>query len=277
MYDPQTQAFEIKSPFISGRSKQWPTGYRKSLVTIWHVDPEKDGTDDSCGWFMRSRHGNKAVLERIIKRFEEDWDRVWKDDDKNDDDASGNVYFRGLFCPNGDPHMSTQGIVLNLFFMAACEHFNQDGRHNWVKPRKWMQKNLFDILMFGENPTDSLFDSITRTFRDNTAQTKHQRDERIRNLAEIVYGWILRRERPWYRHPRWHIHHWEFQIHFTQTLKRWLFSRCCKCGKGFSWGYITTTDSWHGKGPRWFKGEPNVYHSDCNRPASPCVEETKSA
>ena len=20
------------------------------LVTIWHVDPETDGTDDSCGW-----------------------------------------------------------------------------------------------------------------------------------------------------------------------------------------------------------------------------------
>lgn len=37
MHDPMTVAFEIPRP--------WP------LVTVWHVDPERDGTDDSCDWF----------------------------------------------------------------------------------------------------------------------------------------------------------------------------------------------------------------------------------
>lgn len=36
MHDPKTVAHEI-------RIKNW------HLVTIWHVDPETDGTDDSCG------------------------------------------------------------------------------------------------------------------------------------------------------------------------------------------------------------------------------------
>ena len=37
MYDPKTVAHEIK---VLG----------KHIVTIWHVDPATDGTDDSCGW-----------------------------------------------------------------------------------------------------------------------------------------------------------------------------------------------------------------------------------
>lgn len=47
MHDPMTVAFEIKLPFRSEKNKY------KSLITIWHVDPEKDGSDDSCGWFIR--------------------------------------------------------------------------------------------------------------------------------------------------------------------------------------------------------------------------------
>ena len=37
MYDPKTIAHEIK---LFGRY----------FITIWHVDPERNGTDDSCGW-----------------------------------------------------------------------------------------------------------------------------------------------------------------------------------------------------------------------------------
>src|SRR5438270_11469354 len=54
MHDPMTVAFEIRSP-IKRKSNLWPKGYRKSLITIWHVDPETDGTDDSCDWFNRKR------------------------------------------------------------------------------------------------------------------------------------------------------------------------------------------------------------------------------
>lgn len=51
MHDPMTVAFDIKSPF-RGKPSQWsPKGYRETWITIWHVDPEADGTEDSCDWF----------------------------------------------------------------------------------------------------------------------------------------------------------------------------------------------------------------------------------
>lgn len=70
MHDPMTVALEIKSPFRGKPSQWWPKGYRSTLVTIWHKDPEKDGSDDSCDWF-----GWKRPLypeEEAI--FEAKWD-----------------------------------------------------------------------------------------------------------------------------------------------------------------------------------------------------------
>lgn len=50
MYDPMTVAFEIENPFLP--KYQVIPGYwkRPVLITVWHVDPETDGTDDSCGY-----------------------------------------------------------------------------------------------------------------------------------------------------------------------------------------------------------------------------------
>jgi hypothetical protein len=253
MHDPLTVAFNVKIPlpwktttFWKDKRKEWAS---YQIATIWHKDPEKDHTDDSCGWFKRARHGDKAVLEKIVKRFEEDWDRVfeYREEDSMAEPKGPikSTYFRGYFCPNGEPHLSTQGIVLNLFFTAIGEHFQSTGRTNWKKARRWMQRNLFDILIFGENCTDSLFDQIVRTFGDDT-----KREDRIRNMAAVIYGWILRREQRWWQHPRWHIHHWRIQVPFLQLLNRWLFVRCAKCKGRFKWkesvyGSWSGRDIWH--------------------------------
>ena len=71
MHDPLTVAFEIYYPWHwkifrpSRRELNITKSYKyfEPFITIWHKDPEKDGTDDSCGWFMRSRHGDKKILE----------------------------------------------------------------------------------------------------------------------------------------------------------------------------------------------------------------------
>lgn len=232
MHDPMTVAHEI----YLGAKKKRNCKYRSPLITIWHVDPEQDGSDDSCGWFMRSRHGDKEVQKKIRNAIDFDFDRVYTSD-------SGVVYYLGMFYPEtGRPAMSVQGIVLNMFTVAAWNYFNYDrSTHD-----RFMRKHLYEILQFAENSTDSLRDSIKGTFRGSE---KWNREDALDHYVSIIYGWILRKSRPWYKHPRWHIHHWKIQFHPLQKLKRRYWDKCCICGKrGFKTSPIGNWDGdkiWH--------------------------------
>lgn len=215
--------------------------YSVGPFQLWHNDPcNKPGCrDDSCGWFLRASHGKPEVLAAIKSRLDFDFDRVYK---SYDDDDVGNkhkdpnavprrVYHTGLFCPNGDPNLSVYGIVLNLFQAGAWCYFHdkhrKDTRKAWKESRRFMQSNLFDILFFAENPTDSLFGGITGMFRIACGE-KWNRDEALDRYAACIYGWILRAERPWYRHPRWHVHHWSLNILPFWKYWWWDFRRSVK-------------------------------------------------
>lgn len=252
MHDPSTLAFDIRYPW---KDKD---NFRNSFIRIWHVDPEKDGTDDSCGWFISSRHLDQAVLDKIIKEFELDWDDVFE-----------GKYNCGLFLENGQPHFSVSGITLNLFYKAALQIFiaRQKGEgYKWQKKaRNYIQKHLADILLFAENPTDSLFDSITRKFEEGCKEeyTKEKRDERIKRMASIIYSYIERDLRPWYKHPKWHVHHWKIDVIPFCKLKRFIFARCCYCNKRFAWNE-SVIGNWNGD---------KVWHSRCDqkrRPSPKC-------
>lgn len=240
MYSPETVAFQI----YLGRQKKRNGNYRSPLITIWHNDPEKDGTDDSCGWFMRSRHGDKDMLERIKKSIDFEFDRVYKSD------SSGTTYYTGYFSPNsGMPNFSTQGIVLDMFSKAAWEFFNYDRK----KHKKYMKDNLFDILHFAENTVDSLKDEVLGTFRIGTGE-KWKREDQLNHYAHVIYGWLLRTNRKWYQHPRWHMHHWSVQFHPLQQLKRRYWDKCCICGKrGFK---SSAMGDWYGT---------RLWHQECDK------------
>lgn len=244
MHDPMTVAFDIKYPWKK-KCSLFPDGdYRETFLTVWHVDPEKDGSDDSCGWFMRPRHGNEAMLKQIEKDFDYEWNHATKE------------YDFGLFDSSGNPKYSNIYITTYLFRLGASIFFARTlKQRNWKKAEKWMNKEFMRLVMFSEGEVDSMDTLIKNKYG-------YQREQRVRDAARIIYGWLLRDTRPWYKHPRWHIHHWKLQCHPLQSLKRTLFSKCCKCGKGFKYGESVTTDQWNSDGPRWFKSEKDVYHSD---------------
>src|SRR6266446_7188099 len=69
MHDPMSVAFEIRFPLkrkpknefeLRAYGKGWQKDRRvvprSAIVTIWHVDPECDGSDDSCDWFHRKKY-----------------------------------------------------------------------------------------------------------------------------------------------------------------------------------------------------------------------------
>lgn len=179
--------------------------------SLWHHDPCCDGSDDSCGWFMRARHGDPEVLRKIEKAFEFDWDRVYKpsreDHDEEDGEFQPTTYLRGYFKFDGSPNFSLPSITLNLFFVAACEIL---GRR---KALRFLSQHLVEIMIFGENPVDSLRDNFVQTFGKD-----EKREERIHHVAACIYAWIIRESRPWWKHPRWHVWHWRVSFARPQWM-----------------------------------------------------------
>lgn len=70
MHDPHVRIFLIPNIFVLKKSLP-PTNYfyRPALITVWHQDPETDGSDDSCGWsFPRvSKELKQQVKELAIE------------------------------------------------------------------------------------------------------------------------------------------------------------------------------------------------------------------
>lgn len=251
MHDPQSVAFEIKSPFIANKRRKDGTlvpktnQYQNPIITIWHVDPETDGTDDSCGWFIRLRHANKDVYENIAREFESEWDTTFTSESEK-----GHTYNCGWFTPEGDALLSVQGIVFNMYLYAAkialAKETTSPGKA-WDIAWRFMNKHHCRIMYMAENNRDSLRDAIVRKFErgTNTPYTKQARQEMIRSIAGIVYTDILRMNRKWYQHPRWHVNHWRIQFHPWQKFKRRYIDKCGICGKrGFDGPAFST---WTGK------------------------------
>lgn len=141
--------------------------------------------------------------------FSFEWDRVYEPSKEDHDDDEGEfvkkTYYRGLFKPNGDPLFSLHGIATNLFFSAAIRVFKSRRR-----ALRYLNSHLFEILFFAENTVDSMRDSILRTFEKGCGEeyTERERRERIESMSSMIYAYILRDSRPWWKHPRWHLHHW---------------------------------------------------------------------
>lgn len=192
MHDPKTVAFEIRYPWkayskeerAARPGSEFTQNYRAPFITIWHVDPEKDGTDDSCDWFNRKR--KPAPLEAAV----------------------------------GEAMWDLETILDNK------PHYPDSREHKAFQPLSAAVRNLL-----------------------------HQ--------PSRTHWWQL--------HPRWHFWHWEIQVRPYQNARRWLLTRCCKCGGRFKYGESPVSGSWDHKPPRWFRGEEGMYHMDCNRPGKDCA------
>jgi len=241
MHDPHILTFQIKSPFF--RRRVLPNGrkYREhnTLVSVWHVDPETDGSDDSCGWSApKLSDRDKKIINEIV-----DWDNQFN-------------WFTSPFIPSVvvdpkyDYHQQQIGDALGHVASAwQMIAWRRDRRRRLTTAEWW------EVVSLATNPTDNLRASLVDNEQSLEAQARH--------FVWCVMRDYLRFHRPWWKHPRWHFWHWELQIHPLQNLKRWLFSRCDGCGKRFGWGESPTCSSWNSSGPLWFKGEKNIYHSGC--------------
>lgn len=231
MHDPMTVAHEI----YLGRKKKKDGRYRNPFITIWHIDPEKDGTDDSCGWFIRKRHLPADLVDKVRKEF------------------AFNFQHNYWFNESGYPIFSVSATALNMFYIAVWNLFMwMDGNNPTSRARRrtdrFMKKHLWEILHFAENPTDSIGTSITMKYGVK------KKEERIEHFVSIVLPYIMRKLRPWYKHPRWHIHHWKVVFHPWQNFKRRYWDKCSVCGKRGFKGQAAIGD-WDGT---------KIWHQGCD-------------
>lgn len=272
MHDPSTVAFEIRHPWLKysrakalGERSGFMSGYRAPFITIWHEDPldfkGKCGCrgDDSCGWFRPPF--SKEQGERIIKlgrlHFSMIWGKLHAVQQQRD-------YARVCYEPS---------VYDAIYWTWRAINHSEKKQGVWQYRRErnaLTAAELEEIYMLASNPVDNLRLSMAEVHDEETCA----------DFFMTVFRCWQRHNRPWYRHPRWHVWHWRIQLHPWQTFRRWAFSRCCKCGKGFAWGYSPMSGSWDHVRPKWFCSEVGSYHHDCNNPADtggPVMAEPKNA
>lgn len=236
MHDPMTVAFEIKSPFKKRRGLKGGLlgeGYHPPIVTIWHQDPEVGGDDDSCGWFApKSTEADRQWAGEFAKNEWEFWfgERFGSINLRDADNAS----------------------ILAAAWMRARAH---DSGGRWKRLKSWEMAEIHSLL---SSPGDN--------FGNWIHAARFPKDGRVDGFEEfllLVLRAYRKASRPWWKHPRWHLHHWRIQVHGLQRFNRWAFSRCAKCGKRFSWGYAPVA-GWNSGGPMFLRGEKGVYHQECS-------------
>lgn len=262
MYDPMTVAFDLKYPWYEykpwpphirewermtpelqlGRSQYFRKGTRKTFITIWHVDPELNGSDDSCGFSYPRLTAEQIESLKVL---------AWNE-------ANYPYYLKR----NGRKWMGTRheaeclyrGLMINVADRLKVRMtFEEVAKYASHVIHLSTSSDVADIFVYEPG------------FHSNF-QEDHK-EERERYFLGVICGIarnILGSRRPWYKHPKWHIKHWKIQCHPIQQFKRWAFSRCCKCGKRFKYGYAPCTGSWYGTGPLWFRSEKYVYHAECD-------------
>jgi hypothetical protein len=212
MYDPKTVAFDIRNPFLRNK---W--GDRPLLITIWHVDPESDNSDDSCDWFGGRLTGEEVSRIQKLAKSEH-----------------GFYFDYDLIAIKGaDP------------FTVICAAW-RSVKHELYKDRRYSHKDLEAIVKLATNPGDNL--------RAQAIAAESNPDE-LSRLFLLVARQIKKQRRPWWRHPRWHVHHWQLQFHPYERLRRWLFDRCEYCGGRFK---SSPHSDWGGE---------RLWHGECKRRA----------
>ncbi len=237
MHDPLTVAHQIPNPFLRKRHN-----YRPALVTIWHKDPETDGTDDSCDWF--GGKPSKAQLSHLRNLAQ---------------DEARDPWFTAHVGKKIENPVTAEVLAGGSYLLTA----------RVLRVDVSLEEATYESAMLIHNSFDNCRNifAYLSGYHGNTSDDRYWREEHAMHLFCIMARHILRHRRRVYQHPRWHIHHWQIQIHPVQHFKRWAFSRCTKCGGRFRWGY-SPVGPWSGDGPQWFKAERGVHHMDCDRPAS---------
>ncbi|MCK9272924.1 hypothetical protein M0P65_05245 [Candidatus Gracilibacteria bacterium] len=264
MHDPSTVIFDIFYPWeylrkfyyekIKNTNKY--VSYRH-FITIWHIDPETDGTDDSCNFSLRLKKEDDSTVKKIVGDYSlrllwnkiprkydigptEYEERCLKQEDKEyrppeclkHNSLPYPLYLNGAY---------TYEFIYNIFLNFLYE--DQKNFHYSNMRRTLNRKEHEEVLSLAFNNIDNLQLTIC------------DREGSIEDVVRCCYRCWKRLHRPWYKHPRWHFKHWSIQIHPLCSLRRKLFTKCEICKKRFPLNYSPVSRCWDSPKVKWYESE----------------------
>lgn len=256
-YHPETLAFSFP-PYPSGgmslRNHPQPWSFGRWLyslspwigVDVWHIDPEKRGTgnrtDDSCGWFDRTAGSYSDAVTYLLK------DDTFMHDVRlilARREPMPYPFYEGI----SERHMTVMrlpaGEALALTLLVGSElelrrwwngQYGKRGAHAswWLKTFTRKRPVMEELAGLALHPLDNL----------------SQVDD-PESSVRLIGAFLNRQFRPWWKHPRWHVHHWQVNFHVVRNMKR-LFERCATCGRPLGFG-ATPHD----------RGDGKHHHGEC--------------
>lgn len=246
MHDPMTLAHEIKYPWHKNPrrprredetefSYEFDQQYRETFITVWHVDPEFHGSDDSCGWFTPPfpKEVRDICKSLAVDEAREPWFMALAEKQNADPVLCEQLLFGAFLLVSRC--LVNRHVIRRPVSVEKAMRWASDGTHNSID-------NFRSSLCF----VSGYHSNSYRVGKLNTEEEdRFWREKQAESLFGAIAGWILRDLRPWYKHPRWHFWHWKLQVHPLQLLRRRMFDRCDKCGGHFTYGE-TPIGQWSG-------------------------------
>lgn len=144
-------------------------------------------------------------------------------------------------------------IRLHHTHVTGCEHDppHREGAFPWWKPSSYASHSRLAGRDYYWPPL------ITVWHREpggrDALSVCRKRIRRSNDTWKLTRGWRL------------HVHHWKFQIHAYQALRRRLLTRCAWCGgRSLKGDAVNVSLSWDGPRGRWWQGERGLHHMDCS-------------
>lgn len=262
-YHPETLAFSFP-PYPSGgtslRGHPKPWSFARALYAlkpwigfdVWHIDPEKPGTgnrrDDSCGWFDRTAGEYSDAVTYVTK------DTTTMHDVKLVLARRKTVpmpFYEGISEPATNPDevrgypRLTQADTLALVLMLAREletrrWWNGANGNSGAHASRWRR------MTSRQRNVDGIAFELAVSPLDNLSSVDDPE-----SMVRLIAAALNRKFRPWWRHPRWHVHHWRINFDLVRNVQR-TFQRCGGCRKRLGFGYCPTSN-----------GDGKLYHGAC--------------
>lgn len=205
MKDPYTLAFEIK----------WLG------LMIWHRD--RHGSDGACGWTYPHLTDRQFRALRDLAWCEGRTPYFLRSPGKvfNGSRADAECLYRALIF----------NVALSIGHRVTFDYATREAIMKIHRGADFSGANVFCWQPgYHSNFTEDSADS---------------REQHFRCIVGGIAREILADHRPWFKHPRWHMHHWRLQWRVLQWFKLHVIYRCALCGKRFGRKEYPTSD-WNG-------------------------------